>query len=64
MASLTDREREVLTRLARGQHYGQLAAEMFMATSTAKIAARKAASKLGARNRTHAVANAIRQGHL
>lgn len=56
--SLTEREAEVLHRLANGASNQQIASEMFLAVSTVKWYVRQILGKLEARNRTEAVARA------
>jgi DNA-binding CsgD family transcriptional regulator len=58
---LTAREREVLTLLARGLQLEEIAQELGIGAETARTHVRNATERLGALNRTHAVAIAIRK---
>jgi DNA-binding CsgD family transcriptional regulator len=60
---LTGREREVLTLLAQGLQLDEIAARLGIGAETVRTHVRKASARLGAANRTHAVAIAIRR-HL
>lgn len=62
-ADLTQREREVLRRVADGKTNDQIGAELFISPQTVRTYVRKAMAKLDADTRTQAVAEAIRQ-HL
>jgi DNA-binding NarL/FixJ family response regulator len=55
---LTDREREVLALLTTGRTNGEIAGELFVANGTIKSHVNAICRKLGARNRTEAVARA------
>jgi DNA-binding CsgD family transcriptional regulator len=55
---LTDREREVLALLTTGRTNGEIAGELFVANGTVKSHVNAICRKLGARNRTEAVARA------
>lgn len=57
---LTDREHEVLTRLAHGQDTRTMAREMGVAYSTARTHIQNLISKLGVHSRLEAVAYAVR----
>lgn len=59
---LTARQREVLQLLARGCRYQDIATVLHVSRDTVKTDARSAIRLLQARNRTHAVAVAIRAG--
>ena len=59
---LTAREREVLSLLARGLTEREVADELVLSPETVKTHQRTIQRKLVARNRTHAVAIAIREG--
>jgi DNA-binding NarL/FixJ family response regulator len=54
MASLTDREREVATVLARGLANAAIAAELYMSVPTVKTHVSRILDKLGAANRVQA----------
>jgi DNA-binding CsgD family transcriptional regulator len=58
---LTGREREVLVLLAQGLQLDEIAARLGIGSETVRTHVRKAGERLGAANRTHAVAIAIRQ---
>lgn len=60
---LTDRERDVLTLLVRGQNNQQIAASLTIGLSTVKYHISNIISKLGATNRTEAATIAV-QNHL
>jgi two-component system, NarL family, nitrate/nitrite response regulator NarL len=59
--NLTPREVEVLGLLAEGLSHEAIAKRLEIGPETVRTHARKAADRLGARTRTHAVATAIRQ---
>ena len=56
------REREVLALLATGATDGELADRLGLSPATVQTHVRNAKTKLGARNRTQAVALAVAQG--
>jgi DNA-binding CsgD family transcriptional regulator len=58
---LTGREREVLTLLAQGLQLDEIATRLGIGSETVRTHVRKATCRLGAANRTHAVAIAIRR---
>jgi DNA-binding CsgD family transcriptional regulator len=58
---LTGREREVLALLAQGRQLDEIAERLGIGTETVRTHLRKASARLGAANRTHAVAIAIRK---
>ncbi|MGQ0570296.1 MAG: LuxR C-terminal-related transcriptional regulator [Armatimonadota bacterium] len=58
---LTDREIDILTQLAHGSTDREVAAELVVAEGTVKTHVRNVLRKLGARNRTQAVAHALRR---
>jgi len=58
---LTGREREVLILLAQGLQLDEIAARLGSGSETVRTHVRKAGERLGAANRTHAVAIAIRR---
>ena len=57
---LTEREREVLTLLAEGMQLDEIGQRLGIGTETVRTHVRNASDRLGAANRTHAVAIAIR----
>jgi len=57
---LTGREREVLTLLAQGLQLDEIGSRLGIGSETVRTHVRKATGRLGAANRTHAVAIAIR----
>jgi DNA-binding NarL/FixJ family response regulator len=59
---LTDREREVLCLVARGESNTELAASLHMSTATAKTHVSRLLSKLGARDRAQLVVVAYETG--
>jgi DNA-binding CsgD family transcriptional regulator len=59
---LTPREREVLTLVAAGADLAQIADELTISVTTVRTHHRNALQKLGARNRAHAIAMAMRHG--
>ena len=61
---LTDRERDVLVLLADGLTTMQVAAALSVSEHTVRSRIRTTLSKLGARNREHAIAIAFREGAL
>jgi PAS domain S-box-containing protein len=61
-APLTGREREVLRMLARGQDGPQIAEALVLSPATVRTHVNNAMRKLGAHNRAHAMALAIRRG--
>ena len=60
--ALTERERDVLALLADGFTTAQVAGRLSVSEHTVRSRIKAILSKLGARNREHAVAIAIRQG--
>jgi DNA-binding CsgD family transcriptional regulator len=58
---LTRREREVLMLLAEGLQLDEIAQRLEIGLETVRTHVRNAGARLGAVNRTHAVAIAIRQ---
>jgi DNA-binding CsgD family transcriptional regulator len=58
---LTGREHEVLMLLAQGLRLDEIAKNLGIGTETVRTHVRHASTRLGAANRTHAVAIAIRQ---
>jgi PAS domain S-box-containing protein len=61
---LTGREREVLAMVAMGRSSAWIAADLGLATSTVESHIRHCLHKLGARNRAHAIALALREGEI
>jgi DNA-binding NarL/FixJ family response regulator len=61
-ASLTDREFEVLVELAKGASNAEIAATLFLGETTVKTHVSRVLTKLGLRDRTHAVVFAYEQG--
>jgi DNA-binding NarL/FixJ family response regulator len=59
---LTEREKEVLARVARGLTNRQIAAELFMSIHTVKLHIQNILRKLGLPNRTEAAVYAVREG--
>lgn len=60
--ALTERERAVLRLIADGLSYEEAGKELFISPETVRAHVAKALTKLGARTRTHAVAEALRAG--
>jgi PAS domain S-box-containing protein len=61
---LTRREREVLTQVALGRTGQLIAADLFLAHATVESHVSRALGKLGASNRPHGVALALRAGEI
>ena len=61
MATLTERERQVLRLLADGRTNEEIGRELFISPETVRTHLRKAMAKLDADTRTQAVATALRQ---
>jgi LuxR family quorum sensing-dependent transcriptional regulator len=57
---LTERERQVLTLLAQGLQLEEIGHRLGIGSETVRTHVRNASDRLGAGNRTHAVAIAIR----
>lgn len=62
--ALSPREREVLMLVARGRSNEQIAAQLYVATTTVKTHLMRLNEKLGTRRRSAAVAEAMRRGLL
>jgi DNA-binding NarL/FixJ family response regulator len=60
--TLTERESEVLALLADGLSHEEIAQRLQISAETVRTHLQKARSRLGAENRTHAVATALRRG--
>ena len=60
--SLTPRELAVLRLVSTGVQHGDVAQALGLGEETVRSHLKKAQTKLGARNRTHAIAEALRQG--
>lgn len=61
-SELTDREFEVLVQLARGASNSEIAAELYLGEATVKTHVSRVLTKLGLRDRTHAVVFAYERG--
>ena len=61
-AELTEREREVLELLADGLTTAEVAGRLSLSQHAVRSRVKAALAKLGARNREHAIAIAIREG--
>ena len=59
---MTAREIQVLENVAAGQHNREIGERLFISEDTVKVHLRHIMAKLGARDRTHAVAIANRRG--
>lgn len=62
VGGLTSRELEILLQMARGATDREIASKMFLSATTVKSHIRSIFRKIGARNRTQAVAFALRNG--
>lgn len=62
LASLTDREREVLLLIARGLSNQELADQLFIADNTVKTHVKRILTKVGARDRAQAIVIAYESG--
>jgi DNA-binding CsgD family transcriptional regulator len=63
-ATLTAREREVITLIAGGAQSGEIGSSLFLSPETVNSHAHNAMVKLGARTRAHAVAIAMVTGQI
>ena len=61
---LTERERQVLTLLARGYSGEEAARELGVSAETVRAHVRNAVTKLHARTRLHAVVIALQRGEI
>ena len=61
---ITDRELEVLELMSRGCTYSETGRVLYVEASTVKSTLKRVRAKLGARNVTHAVAIALREGMI
>jgi DNA-binding NarL/FixJ family response regulator len=59
---ITEREREVLTLVARGMSNGEIAAQLYISPATAKTHVARLLAKLGVRDRVHLVIAAYESG--
>jgi DNA-binding NarL/FixJ family response regulator len=64
LGRLTDREREVLTHLARGLSNADIAAGMYLGEATVRTHVGHVFAKIGARDRAQAVVFAYESGHI
>ncbi len=62
LATLTEREREVLSLIARGKSNREIGTELFITPKTASVHVSNILGKLGAASRTEAAAIAYREG--
>lgn len=61
---LTEREREILTLVARGKTGAKIATQLFLSPTTVQTHVNNALVKLDAKNRPHAVALALQAGEI
>lgn len=62
MERLTEREREVLTLIARGMCNSEIAGELFLSQATVKTHVARVLQKLGLRDRVQVVIHAYESG--
>jgi DNA-binding CsgD family transcriptional regulator len=62
--ALTERERQMLDQLARGNRTEEMAAELHLSSHTIRSHVKTLLAKLGARTRAHAVAIGFADGTL
>lgn len=63
-ATLTEREQQVLTRIARGMSNGEIGRQLYLSEDTIKTHCRRLFKKLGAKDRANAVAIGYQNGLL
>jgi PAS domain S-box-containing protein len=63
-AALSDREREVLARVAAGETGQAIADELDISATTVETHVRNCLAKLAAKNRPHAIALALKRGEI
>jgi PAS domain S-box-containing protein len=63
-ARLTQREREILTLIARGERGTSIAFTLGLSPATVETHVRRCLSKLGAKNRAHAIALGLQRGEI
>ena len=62
--ALTEREREVVRRIAEGDTTDQIAERLFISRTTDDTHVRKAMGRMGAKNRAHLIALALRSDEI
>jgi DNA-binding CsgD family transcriptional regulator len=62
--ALTARERDVLALVATGADIREIAGDLSLSPNTVKTHLRNAMRRIGARNRAHAIALALRSGEI
>jgi len=62
--ALTEREREVVRRIAEGDTTDQIAERLFISRTTVDTHVRKAMGRMGAKNRAHLIALALRSDEI
>jgi len=63
-ARLTEREREVVRRIAEGDTTDEIAVRLFISRTTVDTHVRKAMGRMGARNRAHLISLALQAGEI